>query len=74
MWVRVLLSATLFVFIIHSKRKLDYLILYHVCCNNRESLPGDNDDDNDNDTGDMSTFDMQPTDDEVAEIFRKQVT
>ena len=45
-------------------------ILYHVCFDNRDSLPGDDDDD----TGDISTFDMQATDDEVAEIFRKHVT
>ena len=42
-----------------------------MCFDNRDSLPGDDDDD---DTGDMSTCDMQPTDDEIAEIFRKQVT
>ena len=48
-------------------------ILYHVCCDNRDSLPGDDDDD-DNDTGDISTCDMQAADDEVAEILRKQVT
>ena len=44
--------------------------LYHVCFENTDSLPGDDDDD----TGDISTFDMEATDDEVAEIFRKQVT
>ena len=52
-------------------------ILYHICFDNRDSLPGggdDDDDDDDNDTGDMSTCNMQPTDDKVAEIFRKQVT
>ena len=50
-------------------------ILYYICFDNRDSLPGDDDaDDDDNDTVAMSTFDMPPTDDEVAEIFRKQVT
>ena len=44
-------------------------ILYHICFDNRDSLPGDNDDD----IGDISTSGMQATDDEVAEIFRKQV-
>ena len=48
-------------------------ILYHICFANTDSLPGVDDDD-DNDTGDISTCDMQPKDDEVAEIFRKQVT
>ena len=49
-------------------------ILYHICFDNRDSLPGDDDAAaDDNDTSDMSTCDMQPTDDEVAEIFRKQV-
>ena len=47
-------------------------ILYHICFYNKDSLPGDDDDVDD--TGDMSTCDMQPTDGEVAEIFRKQVT
>ena len=37
----------------------------------RESLPGDDDND---DTGDISICDIQATDDEVAEIFRWQVT
>ena len=46
-------------------------ILYHVCFDNTDSLPGDNDDD---DTGDVSTFDVEATHDEVAEILRKQVT
>ena len=54
------------------------IILYHICFDNRDSLPDDDDDDddgddNDNDTGDVSTCGMQATDDEVAEIFRKQV-
>ena len=50
-------------------------ILYDICFDNRDSLPGDDDDDDDdNDTGDISTCHMQATDDEVAEIFRKQVT
>ena len=44
-------------------------ILYHVCFDNTDSLPGD-----DNDTDDISTFDMEATNDEVDEIFRKQVT
>ena len=47
-------------------------ILYNVCFDNRDSLPGD--DDHDDDTSDISTFDVQATYDEVAEIFRKQVT
>ena len=37
----------------------------------RESLPGDDDDD---DTGDISICDMQATDDEVTEIFRKHIS
>ena len=45
-------------------------IWYYICFDNRDSLPGDDDDD----TGDMSTCDMQPTDDEVAEISKQQVT
>ena len=45
--------------------------IYYIYFDNRDSLPGDDDDD---DTGDMSICDMQPTDDEVAEIFRQQVT
>ena len=53
-------------------------ILYHVCYNNRGSLPGggggDDDDDDDDDTGDISICDMQATDDEVAEIFRKHIS
>ena len=49
-------------------------ILYHICSDNRDSLPGGDDDDDDNDIGDISTCGMQATDDEVAEIFRKQVT
>ena len=39
--------------------------LYHVCFDNTESLPGDDDDD---DTGDISTCDVEATHDEVAEI------
>ena len=35
-----------------------------------ESLPGDDDDD----TGDISICDIQDTDDEVAEIFRKHIS
>ena len=46
-------------------------IWYYICFDNRDSLPGDDDDE---DPGDMSTCDMQPTDDEVAEIFKQQVT
>ena len=55
-------------------------ILYHICFDNRVSLPGggdnndDDDDDDDNDTGDISTCDMQAKDNEVAEMFREQVT
>ena len=45
-------------------------ILYHVCFDNIDSLPGGDDDD----TGDMSTCDVEATHDEVAEIWRKQVT
>ena len=47
------------------------LLLYHVCFDNTDNLPGDDDDDY---TGDISTFDMETTDDEFVEIFRKQVT
>ena len=46
-------------------------IWYYICFDNRDKLPGHDDDD---DTGDMSTCDMQPTADEVAEIFKQQVT
>ena len=54
-------------------------ILYHVCCNNRESLPGDDDDDDgddddDDDAGDMSICNIQSMDDEVAEILRKYIS
>ena len=53
-------------------------IWYYICFDNRDSLPGDDDDDDDDDdvddTGDISTWDMQPTDDEVPEIFKQQVT
>ena len=54
-------------------------ILYHVCCNNRERLPGknddaDDDDDDDDDAGDMSIADMAATDDEVAEILTKYIS
>ena len=47
-----------------------------MCCNNRESLPGggDDDDDDDDDEGDMSICNIQATDDEVAEIFRKHIS
>ena len=48
-------------------------ILYHVCCNNRERLPGKDDDEDyaadDDDTGDMSISDIAATDDKVAEIL-----
>ena len=52
------------------------IILYHVCCHNRERLPGNNDDaddddDDDDDAGGLSIADMAATDDEVAEIFDK---
>ena len=47
-------------------------ILYHVCFDNTDSLPGDDDDDDD--TGDISTCHVEATHDEVAEIWRKQVT
>ena len=43
-------------------------ILYHVCFDNTDSLPGDDDD-----TGDISTCNVEATHDEVAEILRKQV-
>ena len=46
--------------------------IYYICFDNRDSLPGGGDDDDD--TGDMSTCDMQSTDDEVTEIFTQQVT
>ena len=45
-------------------------IWYDICFHNTDSLTGDDDDD----IGNMSTCDMQPTDDEVAEIFKQQVT
>ena len=45
-------------------------ILYHVCFDNTDSLPDDDDDD----TGDISTCDVEATHDEVAGIWRKQVT
>ena len=44
-------------------------ILYHVCFDNTDSLPGDDDD-----TGNISTFNVEATHDKVAEILRKQVT
>ena len=46
-------------------------ILYHVCFDNTDSLPGDDDDDDV--TGNISTCDVETTCDEVAEIWRKQV-
>ena len=52
-------------------------ILYHVCCNYRERLPGkddDEDDDDDNNVGDMSIADIAATDDEVAEILIKYIS
>ena len=52
-------------------------ILYHVCCNNRERLPGkddDEDDDDDNDAGDTSIADIAATDEEVAEILTKYIS
>ena len=48
-----------------------------MCCNNRERLPGKNDDaddDDDDDAGDMSIADMAATDDEVAEILTKYMS
>ena len=42
-------------------------ILYHICFDNTDSLPGDGGDDDD-DTGDISTCDVEATCDEVAEI------
>ena len=41
-------------------------ILYHVCFDNTDSLPGNDDDDDD--TGDISTCHVEATHDEVAEI------
>ena len=52
-------------------------ILYHVCCNNRERLPGkddDEDDDDDDNVGDTSIADIAATDDEVAEILTKYIS
>ena len=52
-------------------------ILYHVCCNNRERLPGkddDEDDDDDDNVGVMSIADITATDDEVAEILIKYIS
>ena len=49
----------------------DYKIYYIMFALTIDSLLGDDDDD---DTGDISTCDMQATDDEVAEIFRKHIT
>ena len=48
-------------------------ILYHVCCSNRERLPGkdDDEDDDDDDAGDTLIADIAATDDEVAEILTK---
>ena len=46
-------------------------ILYHICFDNTDSLPGDDDDGDD--TGDISTCDVEARHDEVAEICRKQV-
>ena len=48
-------------------------ILYNVCFKIRDSLP-DDDDDDDDDKDDISTCDMEATDDEVAEIFRKHIS
>ena len=44
-------------------------ILCNVCFDNTDTLPGDDDDD----IADISTCDMQATDDEVGEIFRKPI-
>ena len=44
-----------------------------MCCNNRESLPGEDDDDDD-DAGDILICSIQATDDKVAEIFRKHIS
>ena len=52
-------------------------ILYHVCCNNRERLPGkddDEDDDDDDNVGDTSIADIAATDDEVAEILTTYIS
>ena len=52
----------------------DYTI-YHVCFYNRESLPGGDDDDDD--TDDISTCDMQATDDELKyseNIYHDSIT
>ena len=45
-----------------------------MCCNNREILPGEDDDDDGDDAGDMSICNIQATDDEVAEILRKYIS
>ena len=44
-------------------------MLYHVCFDKTDSLPGDDDDD----TGAISTCDVEATHGAVAEIYRKQV-
>ena len=45
-------------------------IWYHVCFDNTDSLPGDDDDGyDDDDTGGISTCDVEATHDVVAEIF-----
>ena len=55
-------------------------ILYHVCCNNRERLPGkdddedDDDDDDDDDAGDTSKADIAATDEDVTEILTKYIS
>ena len=46
---------------------------YDICFDNRHSLPGD-DDDVDDDTANVSTCDMSGADDEVSEICKQQVT
>ena len=53
----------------------DYKIYYIMFAVTIETVfPVDDDDDDDDDIGDISTCDMQATDDEVAEIFRKHIS
>ena len=56
-----------FLFAVHKTNQTKNT-LYHVCFDNIDSLPDDDDD-----TGDISTCDVEATHDEVAEICTKQV-
>ena len=50
-------------------------IWYDISFDNRQSLPGDDDDvDDDDDTGNMPTCDMSGGDDAGSEICKQQVT